>query len=626
MTTVWVGGRQLSLRDDQAIGKGGEADVYDIGDGLVLKVFKPPNHPDFQGNRAAQEGARQRIEEHQAKLPVFPKGLPSRVISPREIAYNTNTARRKIVGYDMVFLKGTEAVLRLGEKSYCLAAGVTDEQKIRIFRDLYRTVFALHEQHNVVVGDFNDLNALIKGDEVYLIDADSMQFGPYLCRVFTNKFVDPRLCDPNDCSPMLCKPHDVLSDWYAYLVLLMQSLLFVDPFGGVYKPSDKMKRIPHHARSLHRITVWHPEVTYPKPARPMDSLPDRMLDYFRGVFQEDRREIPPLSLLDSLQFRKDGSILVTTKPVVIPTITKEIIMGTVRAEKIFETTGRILFAVHQGGTLRWLYHHAGAFKREDESIVIAGFPAPDIRFRIAGEKTVIAQGPQALVFTPGSVQPERIAVDMLVTRLPLIDALENGVFYVSNGELKRKTSILGNTYSETIGGVLANHTLFWTSEKLGFGFYRAGRLARYFVFDPRYRGINDGVKLPPQSGQLVDSTCVFGRERAWFFLSTHEGGHAINRCFLIDAAGQLLASAQSPQGDGSWLGTIRGKCAIGDFLLVATDDGIQRVQAQGSQIVVAKEFPDTARVVESDCHLFPGHGGLLVVKNQSIWSVSLSSP
>ena len=624
MTTVWVGGRQISLRDDQAIGKGGEADVYNIGDGLVLKLFKPPGHPDFEGNRAAQEGARQRIEEHQEKLPAFPKGLPSRVISPREIAYNTNTARKKIVGYDMVFLQGTEAILHLGEKSYRLA-GVTDEQAIRIFRDLYRTVFALHEQ-DVVIGDFNDLNVLMKDDEAYLIDADSMQFGSYFCRVFTNKFVDPRLCDPHASSPMLCKPYTALSDWYAYLVMLMQSLLFVDPFGGVYKPRDKMERIAHHARSLHRITVWHPEVIYPKPARPMDSLPDRMLDYFRSVFQDDRREIPSLSLLDCLQFDRDGSILATTKPVVTPAMTKEIIMGTVKAEKIFETTGRILFAVHQGGKLRWLYHHAGAFKREDDSIVIAGFPAPDIRFRIAGEKTVIAHGPQALVFSPGSAQPERIAVDMLVTRLPLIDALEHGVLYVSNGELKRKTSMLGNTYSETIGGVLANHTLFWTSEKLGFGFYRAGQLARYFVFDPRHRGINDGVKLPPQSGQLVDSTCVFGKERAWFFLSVHEGGHAINRCFLIDAAGQVLANAEAHNSDGSWLGTIRGKCAIGDFLLVATDDGIQRVQSQGSQLVVTKEFPDTARVVESDCHVFPGHGGLLVVKNQSIWSVSLSSP
>jgi H/ACA ribonucleoprotein complex subunit 3 len=539
-------------------------------------------------------------------------------VAPVSLA--TNAAKKRILGYTMPFLSNTEPIIRFGEKSF-REAGVTDETVVRIFRSLRDTVQALH-QKGVVIGDFNDLNVLVKVEEPFIIDADSMQFGKFFCRVFTGKFVDPVLCDPSASSPLLAKPHNEMSDWYAYLVMLMQSLLFVGPYGGVYKP-QKSQRVSHDARPLHRITVWNPEVRYPKPAKPLERLPDTMIDFLRTTFEKDKRGIPPASLLDSLQFDSDGNLLVAVKIAVTPTIVKEIVVGRVRAEKVFETTGRIVFAAYQGGKLRWLYYQDGQYKREDGSVVVKGPLFPNIRFRISGEKTVIAQGGQALVFTPGASNPEVLAVDTLVGQLPLIDAIEQSVLFVSGGELK-KTMQLGTGYAETIGTVLPNQTLFWTSEKLGFGFYRAGQLARYFVFDPRYRGLNDSVELPAIAGQLIDSTCFFGKELAWFFMAVRQGSQAINQCFLIDSKGKVVASAKAQEGDGSWLGSIRGKCAIANFLLAATDDGIQRVQTQGSQIVVAKEFPDASRVVDADSHLFPGNSGLSAVSRQTIWNVTIS--
>jgi len=618
MTTVYVDGKAISLTDNKAIGKGLEADIFDIGEGMVLKLYKPPDHPDYGGNLLEQEGARRRIEQCQTKLPAFPKDLPPHLVAPVGLA--TDVLRRKILGYTMPFLSDTEPMIRFSEKSF-REAGVTDETVVKIFQNLRDTFQLVHEKR-VVIGDVNDLNILVKGREAFIIDADSAQFGKFPCGVFTGKFVDPMLCDPNASSPSLVKPHNEMSDWYAYLVMLMQSLLFVGPYGGVYKP-QKGQRVSHDARPLHRITVWNPEVRYPKPAKPLDRLPDTMIDFLRRAFEKDRRVIPPTSLLDSLQFDRDGNLLVTVKMVTTPTIVKEMVVGKIRAEKVFETTGKIVFAAHQGGKLHWLYHQDGQYKREDGSLVVKGPLLPNIRFRISGEKTVIAQGGQALVFTPGASNPEILAVDALVGQLPLIDATEQSVLFVSGGELK-KTLPLGVGYAETIGTVLPNQTLFWTSEKLGFGFYRAGQLARYFVFDPRYRGLNDSVELPPMSGQLIDSACFFGKDLAWFFMAVRQGGQAINQCYLIDSKGKVIAKAQAQDGDGSWLGSIRGKCAIANFLLVATDDGIQRVQTHGSQIVVSKEFPDTARVVDADSHLFLGNGGLSAVSRQIVWNVTIS--
>jgi len=81
-------------------GSGGEAEVYDIG-GVVLKVFKAPDHPDHL-RPEDREAAKRRIDEHQRKLVQFPQNLPARVVVPRELARD---ASGKIVGYTMQFLE-----------------------------------------------------------------------------------------------------------------------------------------------------------------------------------------------------------------------------------------------------------------------------------------------------------------------------------------------------------------------------------------------------------------------------------------------------------------------------------------------------------------------------------------
>ena len=139
----------------------------------------------------------------------------------------------------------------------------------------------------VVIGDFNDLNVLVKDEQAYLIDADSFQFGGFLCRVFPERFVDPLSCDPQERRPLLCKPFSTDSDWHAFAVMVMQTLLSVGPYGGVYRPKSTSARVPEYARPLRRITVFHPEVLYPKPAAPY------VRDVFRSMGIEDRWILTP---------------------------------------------------------------------------------------------------------------------------------------------------------------------------------------------------------------------------------------------------------------------------------------------------------------------------------------------
>lgn len=613
---VYLSGRRIALDPKKIIGQGGEAEIFDIGSGTALKLFKPPNHPDFENSPQEKTGAEVRLLIHQEKLKIFPHDLPDRVITPKELV--TDKSMKKIIGYTMRLVKG-EVLLRYADKIF-RSRGATNSLVTRIFCDLHETIDAVHKK-NVVVGDFNDLNVIVSKDTAYLIDADSFQFEKFLCNVFNQKFVDPLLCDPNASELILSKPHNINSDWYAFAVMLFQCLLFTDPYGGIYKPKNASKRITHNIRPLKRITIFNPEVKYPKPATPYTVLPDDMLQFFFKTFEKDARGYFPINLIENLSWKKCSACGIEHLRSVCPICSqtplsaiKEIVVikGKLTVTKFFKTKGIILYATAEGGKLRWLYHENGKFLRENGNSVAEGILDQFLRFRIHGDKTIIGKNSQMITFTTGKT-PEKNSVDSFGS-LPIFDANENFRYWIYGGQLLRD----GELAPEHIGNVLEEQTLFWVGSHFGFGFYRAGGLNVAFVFDAKNRGINDRVKLPPIKGQLIDSTCFFSKNKCWFFTSANEGGKKTNRCSVINSSGNLEATIESVAGDGTWLGNIRGKCATGDFLFAPTDDGIVKIECQNGQIAKTAEFPDTENFVDAESRLFASADGLYVVDKQEI--------
>ncbi len=599
------------------VGKGGEADVFDLGNGHALKLYKPPDHPDYATKPIEQRGARERIAEQQQKLLAFPKGLPKNAVAPAMIARDPKTTM--VVGYTLPLIVPSVPLLHFGQRWFREGA-VSDQRVLVILKRLHALLLGIH-QAKVVVGDLNDNNVLVRRGEPFLIDLDSAQFGTFLSRAYTRTFVDPLLCKKNARVPELVRPHNELSDWYAFAIMVMQSLLFTGPYLGTYTPADQKKRIVHDARPLHRITVFHPEVRYPKPARPLNVLPDSVLAYLEGIFVRDVREPFSLPLLEKLQFDGEGNLLATLKEPLAPARVKEVVMGNVTATKLFSTSGIVLFATVQRGELRYLYHEHGMYRREGGVEVIPGALDKQMRFRIQGTKSLLAKENVAIILSPDG-KKEHLQVDTY-GKLPLVDANGTAVFFVAGGVLKRVSS-LGIAYEERIGDVLAHQTLFWVGEEHGFGFYRAGKLTRYFLFHANGSVLQDSVVLPPMQGQLLDATCLFGAGQTWFFVSVREGARTVNRCFVLNQTGVVIAEGEATLGDGSWLGGLRGKCVVRNMLLVATDDGIVRVEADGARLAVTKEFSNTARFVDSESHLFPGKGGLWVVKSKEIWKLQIA--
>ncbi|MFH1192267.1 MAG: hypothetical protein V1655_02210 [bacterium] len=608
---IFINGRQVQV-NGKVIGKGGEADIYDLGHGQALKIFKPPEHPDFLTD-LEREGARLRIMEHQQKLPSFPKNLPKKVIAPLEIATD---GRGKIIGYTMQFVHGAELLLRYGEKNF-RQAGIPNEAVNNIFTDLYGVVSFLH-QANIVIGDFNNLNVLVKGSEISIIDTDSFQFGRFLCKMFTLKFLDPKLSSPDQL--VLTRPYKSESDWYAFAIMLMESLLFTGPYGGIYIPKDRSKQVPQDKRPLKRITVFNTEVRYPKPAVHYKVLPDDLLHYFFEVFEKDLREKFPVALIQNLQWikceqcgtehaRNICPVCVQKAPAAIKSVT--VIRGKVSATRFFKTSGQIIFATVQNNKLQWLYHENREFKREDGQVVTCGNLNPSMRFRIQTASTLIAQNDKLLIFSLER-NPETLAVDCY-GNLPIFDANETSRYWIYGGQLLRN----GRYGHEYVGDVLQGQTLFWTGPSFGFGFYRAGNISVAFIFNEGVRGINDDIKITFR-GQIIDSTCFFTKHYVWFLVSIQYQGRTVNRCYLITEKGGVLAEAEGEHGDETWLGNIRGKCAVGNFFLSATDAGIERIEIDNGKLVKVREFPDTEPFINSGSHLFAGNDGLYVVDGKTI--------
>jgi H/ACA ribonucleoprotein complex subunit 3 len=613
-----VANRQISLSPNNIWKQGGEAEIYQLGNS-ALKVYKQPGHPHFI-TQQEREGAAARIQEHQTKLPAFPSNAPEGVIAPVELARDGN---EKIAGYTMPLITNVEPLLRYSEKPY-RKSGISNNDVLAVFRKLHKLVASTHNT-GIVIGDFNDLNVLVNRDHAYLIDADSFQFGQFLCKMFTAIFVDPLLCDPKAKKLELSQPHNEASDWYAFAVMLMRWLLFVGPYGGVHRPRSASMKVTEPERPLHRLTVFDPDTRYPKPAMPLHALPDELLELLKQIFEKDRRGVFPEKQLEIRwtkcikcgveHARRTCPVCQQTAPTQKQTT---VIRGKVKCVSVFQTAGQILHAENIGGKLHWLYVRGNQLYRNDNTKIVFDPPYHLCRWRLGVQKVWVGRG--YFVYAADNKMAQRAIVVDRFDALSVFDHNSRHYYYAKNGSLMR-SGCIGDEY---IGDVLEHRTLFWVGEKFGFGFYQAGRMTVGFVFDAERQGINDGVKIPIIRGQLLDSTCFFTDSLCWFIASIEEGGQRFNRCVVINRKGEVIAQAEADHNGGTWLSTLRGKLAIGQSLLCATDDGIVRAEISRGGIHEVERYPDTATFVDTSCHLFPSRDGIYIVSEKEINLLSIS--
>lgn len=556
--TAWIDGQKVTLAPAMLLGQGGEAEVYDLGDGRVLKWWKPADHPDYDGLPDAQDVAKRRLAEQPLKLRALPGKLPAAVVAPCGFAL-AGKKSTQVVGYLMPKVTGVP-LHSFGEPKWRRDHPVPGADVVAALLALHDAIAALHRA-GIVIGDCNDLNVLVDGRRVHLIDVDSYQFGGFACPMFSERFVDPRLCDPQQLVPV--RPHDEASDWFAFAAMAFRTLLGVGPWGGVHQPPNVASRVPPTLRALKRLSVLAADIVYPRAARALATLPDELLAVFRAIFERDQRGMFPRVELERLRLRA------------CTTCGEE--HGRVRCPACQTAAHLPPIVVH--GRLRW---------------------------------TQIPEHPST------QYEVSRIAPASLLPYGQLLAPWSAPYVWLDQGALWR-TSRFG---PERIGGVLAAQTRAWVGPKLGVGFYRAGGYAAGFVFRRDRGPLDDRVALPKLRGQLVDAHATIGDDRAWLWLTSVDGGRLVTTCVVIGADASVIASATL--SDAPWISGIAGACTAGPHLFVPTDEGVARVEVVQGTITQTRTFVETAPLVGAGDRLSLSPGGIDVMRRRDAIRMQLT--
>jgi hypothetical protein len=599
---VLIDSQAVTLTDRDQIGVGGEATVYRWRDRAV-KIYHPlPTGADPQALAALQR----KVD----KIRAFPQGLPAEVVAPQSLVLDAKGTN--CLGFVMPLVMGGEDIRRLAQRPWRDGV-VSNEQVVRIFARLHRTLSDLHAR-GMVVGDLNDGNVLFTGETPWLIDADSMQVGTHGCPVAHESFLDPRLYGVDLTTAAVFTPE---TDWYAFAVLLFRSLLYVHPYGGVHPTLPTMLR-----RAEARHSVMQPDVQYPKVADTWRILPDALIDWFAGAFDRDERRVFPETLLTmvwttcacgSVHARKVCPQCAVVRP--IDRLATEV-QGRCRATVIMRTTGRILTATVQG-SLRYAYEEDGVIRRENGSVVTTGARLPGMRFAIAGTSTWIGLREQVI----------QIEHEMPVTRTTCGTFGGDAVFATNSRHAYRLAGdwLIDAVSGTRIGQAVDGQTWFRMGETFGCGFYRAGRMTVFFVVDPRHPGLKQ-VTLPHIEGRLLDAHATFDGDRVLLELSQERNGRRWHSLAVVQADGRVLANLEGSPEDKRALATIGGKTMLGSCILCPTDDGLLSlaVDPASGTMTEGNLFLDTEPFVTEGATLLPGPGGsVYVVTPQAITQLTL---
>lgn len=624
---IYINNKPLKVSPADLIGEGGEAEVYKVDSNTALKLFKLPDHPTLAGSSqeayALRSAARARILDAQAKLRAVPTALPDALVAPIDLAFDKTSTSRQIVGYTMRLIAGGRNLRDLAQKGIRQREGITDKDVLQIFLRLHQSLLQIH-QAGVIVGDFNPFNVLIADNRtVHLIDMDSMQFNGFKCKVFSPRYIDPLICNAAGNQITMSAEPNALTDWYSFALMLFECLMFVHPYGGVYRSAKRSAKISQDLRPLKRISVFSEEVIYPLAAKPLSaSLPSELLDYYKAVLHADKREEFPLEYLKHLHFAngraylaRPGSIAPSGQAsgrssgmpsVSVPGARATTAMpGETGSAIIFQTEGTIFKVCHQTGRLRYVFHRDSKFCREHGVAFLSGKATQSMKFCISGDATLVSSGAQVFLLSPGE-EPQRLSADLFRDLEPVFDANSSSHYWVGGGRLWCN-SALG---PRLIDDVLTNQTRIWTGESFGFGFYCAGNLKRSFLFDNRTHNkipvvLPDHIKVP------IAIQCHFVNDHLWLLLSTLQNAALTNHCCLIDRSGVVLAYQSAAETDDSWLNTLDAKCGAACVtadglvivLLAASDDGLTVIEAKGRSLVPSLVVPDSAGKIPARANL-----------------------
>jgi hypothetical protein len=581
--SIFIDNTLVNLDPAQLIQSGGEGMVFGWGSQAV-KVY----HQYVAGREA-------KVRD----LIGLAGRLPGNVFGPCKLALNDTG---QVVGVAMARLPaGSQPLRQLANRRYCLSAGLDIAHILPLLQDIHRTLDCLHRL-GMVVGDLNDHNLFFDPAAGRLasfwVDVDSYQFNGYSCPVAMESFLDPALYMVQDFSQ---KPFFTpLTDWYAYWVLLVRSLLGVHPYGGVHRTHKTLR-----VRATAAVSILAPDVTYPPSARPPESLSDDLLHQFHLIFDKGQRHPLDAGLLDryaaglctcadcglTYPGQRPGCPRCRRQtPVLLPVIQQ----GALTIRRLLQVDGHIVYLAAQaeghilviarsGSEYRLI--RAGVGGKLDEMVLFTG--RAGYRFGCFDHYLVVnpAGGRQLLVLDISGPSPRRVAlVETAAFRDEAVFAVTAHCLYrIAGGYILRGRVQNGSLLEEMVADARRDQTQLWASPRheTVAGLYRLFDQHHFFIIDGK--GATREIRLPAQAAgeSVIGVEALVSDQVIAFLLQIGRGGQISSRYLVTDGRGQLRYQREHPAGEAPHYETLTGKTLVGATLLHPTDDGILKENERG---------------------------------------------
>lgn len=612
MTDVRIGNKSVRLTNPMVIGVGGEATVFEYK-GQAVKIY--------------HDATQQRSNKLYALMPLARK-LPPSVVAPQELV--TNGKGRQAVGFTMTLLDATHTEIRqLAVKKYRAQAGLTSRDVVQLFLNIHRTLTQIHAA-GMVVGDLNDLNLMFQGQQASFIDADSFQFGQYPCIVGTESFIDPQLYGKDLAAQSYYTPDN---DWYAFAVLLFKSLLLVHPYGGIHPSVHTLT-----ARAKSCLTVFEPDVTYPRIAYNRELLSDELTNAFKRVFAHGERGIFPESVLtDYLNAlttcphcaatypsnRAHCPMCAAAVPITVP--------AQVQFETLIHAQGPIITWHISGDTVRALAHENGKvvlytvdqYRQPERKPLFNVMPTASYAF--LGDVLVVcpAQDSTDLLIVDISGNSPQPITQTVTARFGNTETVfgtsARSLYRIAGGYLMRGHIAYGQLIEHPVMAITEQQTWFTVAPHTEqvFGYFRVFNDYQYWLLvgSDRY----EADLTPLQTDEvLLDAHAYFGSKTVLVLRHTQLNGVESVRIDEIDHKGRRLNAHTAPQAAD--LLPLAAHAYSHNMLLQASDQGIVQTR-QDTQ--THKTFSQTEPITRKGDAITAYQKGLLIAQDQRLAAITL---
>lgn len=254
----------ITLNDGNFLAQGGEGSVYKK-DNIAYKIY-------HDGKKCIPED---KIKE----LSVFTN---QNILGPKGIVRDLKSLNP--IGFWMPFVPGTLGICKLFTLSYRNQVSFTEKNTVELVSEIQKVLKEIHNKKCLVV-DLNEFALLVndKHKTPYFIDVDSWQTPSHKATALMDSVRDRKIVNNN---------FTEYSDWFSWGIVCVQLYLGVHPYKGKhpdYLPKDWQKRMDDG------VSIFDAKASLPPSCRDFSVIPKRHLEWFKDVYKNGNRTVPPMA-------------------------------------------------------------------------------------------------------------------------------------------------------------------------------------------------------------------------------------------------------------------------------------------------------------------------------------------